>query len=195
MRPSLLAGLCFAALTTGCAMSIPETPVYPAAPAAADPLPGASFCSRTETAARSLGSSQVAGGWVFAGLGVASTGAGVFTSLVNTGNERRIIAGTGMALAGVALGAVAATLFMRAATSNRLAQAANLAMLEKDDHERWASCVRLKAAWTASKSSPDGVAAEMAAERDRENRKLREELDELKKKYGEGLPPPLAPKK
>jgi hypothetical protein len=194
MRFSLLAGLCLSVFGTGCAMSIPETPVYPPAQSAADPLPGASFCSRTETAARSLASSQYAGGWVFASLGVATTGAGVFTSLVNTGNERRIIAGTGMALGGIALGAVAATLFMRAATSNRLAQAANMAMLEKDDHDRWASCVRLKAAWTASKSSPDGIAAEMAAERDRENRKLREELDELKKKYGD-LPPPLAPKK
>jgi hypothetical protein len=194
MRSPLLAGLCFAALTTGCAMSVPETPVYPPSPSAADPLPGASFCSRTETAARSLGSSQVAGGWVFAGLGVATTGAGAVTSLVNTGNERRIIAGTGMMLGGIALGAVAATLFMRAATSNRLAQAANMAMLDKDDHERWASCVRLKAAWTASKASPDGIAGEMAIERDAENRKLREELDELKKKYGE-LPPPLAPKK
>jgi hypothetical protein len=194
MRSPLLAGLCLSALTTGCAMSIPETPAYPPSITAADPLPGASFCSRTETAARSLGSSQYAAAWVFASLGVASTGTGAVTTLVNTGNERRIIAGTGMALGGIALGAVAVTLFMRAATSNRLAQAANMAMLQKEDHDRWASCVRLKAAWTASKSAPDGIAAEMAAEQERDNRKLREELDELKKKYGD-LPPPLAPKK
>lgn len=198
MRPSLLIGLAFATLTTGCAMSIPETPPYPPAPTPADPLPGASFCSRTETAARSLSSAQYAGGWVFASLGIGATGSGAIATLVNVQEGRRI-AGTALTLGGVALGVVAYTLFMRSEASGRLAQSANTAMLEKDDHTAWASCVRAKAAWSGAKGSADAVTAEMLAERERENRRLKEEIEDLKKKGGEpakpDLPPPLAPRR
>jgi hypothetical protein len=198
MRYPLLLGLALSALTTGCAMSIPETPPYPPAPSPAEPLPGASFCSRTETAARSLASSQYAGGWVFAGLGVGATGAGAIATLVNVQEGRRI-AGTALTLGGVALGVVAYTLFMRSEASGRLAQAANMAMLEKDDRAAWNACVRAKAAWSGSKGTPDGITAEMLAERERENRRLKEELEEAKKKAGDtdkpAPPPPLAPRR
>jgi hypothetical protein len=199
MRSPLLFGLALAALsTTGCAMSIPETPPYPPAPTAADPLPGAAFCSRTETAARSLASSQAAGGWVFASLGVGATGGGAVVNLVNTLESRRIT-GTALMLGGVALGAVAYTLFMRSAASSRLAETANLAILEKDDRAAWDACVRAKAAWSGAKGSPEAVTAEMLAIRERENKKLQQEIEELKRKAGEPakpeLPPPLAPKR
>jgi hypothetical protein len=195
MRYPLLFGLALSALTTGCAMSIPETPPYPPAATPAEPLPGASFCSRTETAARSLQSSQYAGGWLFASLGVSATGGGAIVTLVNVQEGRRI-AGTALTLGGVALGVVAYTLFMRSEASGRLAQASNMAMLEKDDREAYRSCVRAKAAWSGAKGTPDGITAEMLAERERENRRLKEEIEELKKKGGEpALPPPLAPKR
>ncbi|APR79481.1 Hypothetical protein A7982_04828 [Minicystis rosea] len=185
-----------ALMTTGCAMSIPDTTPY--VPSASEPLPGASLCSRTETAARSLASSQAAGGWVFASLGVAATGGGAIATLVNVQEGRRI-AGTAITLGGVALGAVAYVLFMRSAASSRLAQAANMAMLERDDHHAWDSCVRAKAAWSGSKGSADAVTAEMLAQRERENKKLEEQIEELKKKAGEPskpeLPPPLAPRR
>jgi hypothetical protein len=181
MRSTLLLGLALAALSTGCAMSIPETAPYPRAVAPAEPPPGATFCSRTETAARSLSSSQYAGGWVFASLGVASTGAGAIATLVNTEEGRRI-AGTALTVGGVALGAVAYTLFMRSQASGRLAHAANAAILERDDHAAWEACVRAKAAWSSAKSSPDAVTTEMLLLRDRENQRLRDEIEELRKK-------------
>jgi hypothetical protein len=199
MRTLLPFGFALAALTSGCALSIPETPPY--APTQADSLPGASLCSQTETAARSLASAQAAGGWFLGSLGVASLGGGAITSLVNVQEGRRII-GVSLMLGGVALGAVAYTLFMRSKASGRLAQAANLAMIARDDHDAWAACLRAKGAWAGAKSSPDAITAEMLAEQDHENRKLREELDDLKKKHGvapepakPALPPPLAPKR
>lgn len=197
MRSLTPFGLALAALTGGCAMSMPETTPY--VPTTTDPLPGAALCSRTEAAARSLSSAQSAGGWFLASLGVASTGGGAITSLVNVQEGRRIV-GVSLTLGGIALGAVAYTLFTRAQTSGRLAQSAGLAMLEHDDRAAWESCVRAKAAWAGSKSSPDGITAEMLAERERENRKLKEEIDALKKKGGDAkpssdLPPPLAPKR
>ncbi|MFT3770004.1 MAG: hypothetical protein QM820_31640 [Minicystis sp.] len=198
MRPSILLGLAFSALTTGCAMSIPETPPYPPAPTTVEPLPGASFCSRTEASARSLASAQAAGGSIFASLGAGATGGGAIATLVNVQEGRRI-AGTALTLGGVALGVVAYTLFMRSAASSRLAQAANVAMLERDNHAAWEACVRAKAAWAGSKGTPDGVTAEILAQRERENRKLQEQLEDLRKKYGEpgkpDLPAPLAPRK
>ena len=199
MRTLLPFGMALAALTGGCALSIPETPPY--APTHADSLPGASLCSQTETAARSLASAQAAGGWFVGSLGVGALGGGAITSLVNVQEGRRIV-GVSLMLGGVALGAVAYTLFMRSQASGRLAQAANLALIERDDHDAWSACLRAKAAWAGSKGTPDGITAEMLAERNRENRKLREELDDLKKKHGveptkpaADLPPPLAPKR
>lgn len=196
MRSPLLIGIALAALSSGCAMSIPDTPPYVPSATPADPLPGASFCARTETAARSLASAQTAGGWVFASLGVGATGGGAIVTLVNAQEGRRIT-GTALTLGGVALGAIAYTLFMRAAASSRLAQSANLAMLEKDDHAAWDSCVRAKAAWAGAKGTPDGITAEMLAIRERENARLREQIEELTKKAGEpgttAPPPPLAP--
>lgn len=198
MRTLLPIGMALAALTGGCAMSIPETAPYH--PTAAEPLPGAVLCSRTEAAARSLSSSQAAGGWVLAALGVGATGGGAITSLVNVQEGRRIT-GVALTLGGIALGAVAYTLFMRSQTSARLAQNANMAMLDRDDRNAWDSCVRAKAAWAGSKGTPDGITMEMLSERERENRKLKEELEELKKKGGEHpkhspeLPAPLAPRR
>lgn len=189
-----------AALTSGCAMSIPETPPYPPAYTPADPVPGAVFCSRTETAARSLATSQAAGGWVLASLGLASVGGGAIATLVNVQESRRI-AGTAITLGGVAMGAAALALFMRADASSRLAQAASGAMLEKNDHDAWEACVRAKAAWAASKSSADGITQELLAQKERENRRLQDELKQRESHPAEGgkpapeLPPPLAPRR
>jgi hypothetical protein len=206
MRPLLLAGIALAALSAGCAMSLPEIPPYPAAPSPADPAPGASFCARTETAARSLSTAQAAGGWVFASLGVASTGGGAIVDLINTQDLRRA-AGTSLMLGGIALGAVAYVLFMSSAASARLAEASDSAMLARDDREVWDACVRAKAAWAGAKGTPDAVTREMLAQRERENRRLQDEIQALKKKAGEAavpspaapppadLPPPLAPRR
>lgn len=195
MRNLLPFGMALAALSGGCAMSIPDTPSY--TPSTTTPLPGAVFCSRTEASARSLASAQAAGGWVFGALGVSATGTGAIVSLVNASEGRRIT-GVALSLGGIALGAVAYTLFMRSAASSRLAQAANYGMLAPDDNDAWASCVRAKSAWAGAKATPDGITQEMLAERERENRKLKEQLEELKKKSGEAkpdLPPPLAPRR
>jgi hypothetical protein len=196
-----LAGLAsLAALNAGCAMSIPETPPYPPAYTQADPVPGAVFCARTETAARSLASSQAAGGWVLASLGIASVGGGAIATLVNVQESRRI-AGTAITLGGVAMGAAALALLMRADASSRLAQAANAALLQKNDREAWEACVRAKSAWAGSKSSADGITQEMLAQKERENRRLEDEIKQLEKRAAEGgkapqdLPPPLAPRR
>jgi hypothetical protein len=198
MRTSILLGFCLSTLTAGCAMSISETPPYPPVPTTVEPLPGASFCARTETSARSLASAESAGGWVFASLGLGATGSGAIATLVNAQEGRRI-AGTALTLGGIALGAVAYTLFMRSATSSRLAQASNVALLERDDRAAYDACVRAKAAWAGAKGTPDGITAEMLAQRERENRKLQEEIERLKQKAGEPgkgeLPPPLAPRR
>ena len=203
MRATLPTGLALAALSalsSGCAMSIPETPPYPPAYTQADPVPGASFCARTETAARSLASSQAAGGWVMASLGLASVGGGAIATLVNVQESRRI-AGTAITVGGVAMGAVALALFMRAEASSRLAQAANSALLQKNDREAWEACVRAKSAWAGSKGSADGITQEMLAEKERENRRLQDQVKDLEKRAGEGgkppqdLPPPLAPRR
>ena len=200
MRSPHLLGIAIAASFTsvGCAMSIPETPPYPKVATPAEPLPGASFCSRAETAARSLASSQSAGGWVFASLGVGATGGGAIVTIVNAQESRRIT-GAALTLGGVALGAIAYTLFMRAAASSRLAQVTNVAMLERDDRTAWDACVRAKAAWSGAKATPDAITAEMLALRERENKKLHDEVEELKRRAGEPgkpeLPPPLAPRR
>ena len=197
MRPLLPVGMALAALSGGCAMSIPETAPYPVgsghrgphaeagydvgahdAPASTEAAPGFSLCSRTEVAARSLAGAQSAGFWTLGALGLAATGGGAFTTLVNT-DQRRLIAGTGITLAGVALGIAAYNLLLRSEASSRLAQAANLAMLEKHDRQAYESCVRAKAAWAAAKSDPDGITRELLAEQERENRRLQDELDRL----------------
>jgi hypothetical protein len=198
MRDVLLLGMTLSALAGGCAVSLPETVPYPPAPTNVDPAPGMSFCTREEEAARSLSSAQAAGGWTLGSLGVASTGAGIITVLVNTDQDRRIV-GASLALAGVGLGIVAYNLFLRSQASGRLAEAANLALIEKDDRRAYETCVRAKAAWAGSKSDPEGITREMLDQRERENRKLREELDQLKKKAPDDgkaeLPPPLAPRR
>src|SRR6516225_3995964 len=106
MRTLLPLGMALAALTGGCAMSLPDAVPYPPAPTSVDPAPGASLCTRTAMAARSLSSSQAAGGWTLGALGLASTGAGTFATLVNDQESRRIAA-AGLTLGGVALGIVA----------------------------------------------------------------------------------------
>jgi hypothetical protein len=198
MRYVLLLGVALAASTAGCAVSLPETLPYPAAPTSVDPAPGMSFCTRTEEAARSLSGAQAGGGWTFGVLGAASLGTGIITTLVNDQTDRRIV-GAALTLGGVAMGIVAYTLFLRSQTSARLAQAANLAMLEKDDRRAYASCVRAKAAWAGAKSDPEGVTREMLDQQERENRKLQDELEQLRKKPAEDgrpdLPPPLAPRR
>jgi hypothetical protein len=198
MRHVLLLGMTLSALASGCAVSLPETAPYPPAPTNVDPAPGMSFCTRVEASARSLSSAQAGGGWTLGSLGVASTGAGIITVLVNTDQDRRIV-GASLALAGVGLGIVAYDLFLRSQASGRLAEAANLALLERDDRRAYDSCVRSKAAWAGSKSDPEGITREMLDQRERENRKLHEEIDQLQKKAGEDvkpeLPPPLAPRR
>jgi hypothetical protein len=196
MRTLLSIGMACAALSGGCAMSIPDTVPYPPAPTSVDPAPGISFCARTEVAARSLASAQSAGGWTLGAIGVASLGAGTFATLVNDQESRRIAA-AGLTLGGVALGIVAYNLFLRSSASSRLAEAANLAMLEKDDRKAYETCVRAKSAWANAKADPDGITREMLDQRERENKKLQEEIKDLKKRLGEdkGLPPPLAPVK
>jgi uncharacterized membrane protein YebE (DUF533 family) len=194
----LLLGVALAASTGGCAMSLPETVPYPSsAPTTADPAPGMSFCARTEEAARSLSGAQAGGGWTLGSLGAASLGTGIITTLVNDQTDRRI-AGAALTLGGVALGVVAYTLFLRSQTSGRLAEAANLAMLEKDDRRAYESCVRAKAAWAGAKSDPEGITREMLDQRERENRKLHDEIEQLGKKGPDDskapLPPPLAPR-
>jgi len=192
MRSLLPCGVILAALSNGCAMSIPETPPYPVGgehrsshvadprtpDAAPEAPPGYSLCSRTEVAARSLAGAQSAGFWTLGALGLAATGGGAFTTLVNT-DQRRLIAGTGVTLAGVALGVAAYNLLLRSEASSRLAQASNLAMLEKHDRRAYESCVRAKAAWAAAKSDPDGITRELLAEQERENRRLHEEIEHL----------------
>jgi hypothetical protein len=185
MRSSLLLG---AVLTTGCATTIPDTVIYPAAPSAVDPTPGTWFCSRTAIVARSLSSAQAAGGWTLGAFGVAATGAGTFATLVNN-DQRRLIAAAGLTLGGVALGIVAYNLFLRSAASARLAETADLALIEKGDRRAWETCVRAKNAWEASKTDPDGITRELAAQTERENRKLREEIEQLKR----AAPPPATP--
>lgn len=184
-------------LAGGCAMSMPDTPAY-TAPSPGAPAPGATFCSRSEAAARSLASAQRAGGWTLMSLGIGSTGGGLLTALINADENRRT-GGIALSLGGIALGIAAYTLFMRAEASSRLAQADNLALLHEDDRLAWETCVRSKAAWAGSKSSADGISQEMLTSQERENRELREEIEELKKKAGSvakpptELPPPLAP--
>jgi hypothetical protein len=184
MRALLPFGLALSALTTGCAMSIPETPPYPPSITGADPVPGASFCSRTETAARSLSSAQAAGGWVLASLGIAATGGGAITTLVNVGDGQRIIAGTALTVGGIGIGALGIMLLMRSEASGRLAQASNSAMLERNDHDAWESCVRAKAAWAGAKGSADAISQEMLMEKERENRRLKDELEQAEKRGG-----------
>jgi hypothetical protein len=149
-----------------------------------------SFCTRTEEAARSLSTAQAAGGWTLGSLGVASTGAGIITVLVNTDQDRRIV-GASLALAGVGLGIVAYNLFLRSQASGRLAESANLALIDKDDRRAYESCVRAKAAWAGSKSDPEGITREMLDLRERENRKLHEEIERLRGKPEESKPPEL----
>ncbi len=216
MRTLLPAGMALAALSGGCAMSIPDAVPYPAhaheappyavppgeatpPPASAEPGPGYSLCARTEVAARSLSSAQNAGFWTLGALGLAATGGGAFTTLVNT-DQRRLIAGTGITLAGVAMGIAAYNLLLRSEASSRLAQASNLALLEKHDRQAYEACVRAKAAWAASKSDPDGITRELLAEQERENRRLREEIERLQHQdagprgpghaHPRGAPPP-----
>jgi hypothetical protein len=197
MRYVLLLGVTLAASTGGCAMSLPETVPYPAAPTNVDPAPGMSFCSRTEEAARSLSSAQAGGGWTLGVFGAAAFSTGIVTTLVNDQTDRRIV-GAALSLGGVALGVVAYNLFLRSQTSGRLAEASNLAMLEKDDRRAYESCVRSKAAWAGAKSDPEGITREMLDQRERENRRLHEEIEQLEKKGpGESkppLPPPLVPR-
>ena len=203
MRSLLPFGVALATLSAGCAMSIPETAPYPvghvhtadprtpdagSGSGAAEAAPGYSFCSRTEVAARSLASAQSAGFWTLGALGLAATGGGAFTTLVNT-DQRRLIAGTGVTLAGVALGIAAYNLWLRSEASSRLSQAANLAMLEKHDRQAFESCVRAKAAWAAAKSDPDGITRELLAEQERENRRLHEEIERLEHQGHTHRPP------
>jgi hypothetical protein len=199
MRHLLPFGVVLAALSGGCAMSIPETAPYPARSTPSDPEPGLSLCSRTAIAARSLSSAQAAGGWTLGAIGVAATGTGVIATVVND-QQPRLMAAAGLTLAGVALGVVAYTLFQRSAASARLAQTADLALLEKQDHRAYETCVRSKAAWEASKGDPEGITRELLDQQERENRKLREEIEHLKRRAGEEgkapgeLPPPLLPR-
>jgi hypothetical protein len=193
MRSSLPLGAVLVALTTGCAMSLPDTVPYPASLTAADPAPGMSLCTRTAIAARSLSSAQAAGGWTLGAMGVAATGAGTFATLVND-QQGRLIAAAGLTLGGVAMGIVAYNLFLRSAASARLAETADLALIDKNDRHAWETCVRAKSAWGASKTDPDGITRELAAQTERENRKLREEIEQLKKQTQEqGRPPQAAP--
>jgi hypothetical protein len=203
MRHLLPVAVILSALTGGCAMSIPDTPPYPPSPAASDPLPGASFCARTETAARSLSSAQTAGGWVLGGLGLASTGTGVVAALINVQEGRRIAA-TGLTLGGMALGAVAAVLFVRAEASARLAQATNMALLERNDRRAYETCVTSKGAWEGAKGDPEAITREMLARQTRERRRLEDEIEQLHRRLGDGRkhdrphehepPPPLVPR-
>ena len=198
MRYVLAFGMALSTLAGGCAVSLPETVPYPPAPTSVDPAPGMSFCTRMEEASRSLSSAQAGGGWTLGSLGVASTGAGIITVLVNTDQDRRIV-GASLALAGVGLGIVAYNPFLRSQASGRLAESANLAMLEREDRRAYESCVRAKAAWAGSKSDPEGITREMLDQRERENRKLHEEIERLGKKAvddGKADPPlPLAPRR
>jgi hypothetical protein len=180
MRSSLFLGAALAALTSGCAMTIPETVPYPPAPSAADPAPGGSLCTRTAIAAHSLSGAQAAGGWTLGAIGVAATGTGTIATVVND-QQPRLMAAAGLTLGGVALGIVAYHLFLRSAASARLAETADLALIEKNDRRAWETCVRAKAAWEASKTDPDGITREIAAQTERENRKLRDEIEQLKK--------------
>jgi len=193
MRSQLLLGMALAAAPLGCAMSIPDTVPYPGRLTVADPAPGGSLCTRTAVAARSLSSAQAAGGWTLGAIGVASTGSGVFATLVNDLESRRIAA-AGLTLGGVALGIVAYNLFLRSAASARLAETADLALLEKNDRRAWETCVRAKSAWQGSKTDADGITREIAAQQERENRKLREEIEELKRQKEEDTTPPPAPR-
>src|SRR5262245_31036898 len=101
MRSPLVLSMALGAASLGCAMSIPESVPYPGGPTASDPTPGGTLCARTATAARSLSSAQAAGGWTLGALGVASTGSGIFATLVNDIEWRRITA-AGLTLGGVA---------------------------------------------------------------------------------------------
>ncbi len=61
-------------------------------------------------------------------------------------------------------------------------------MLDKNDHRAFETCVRAKAAWEVSKADPDGITREMLDQEERENRKLREEVERLKRQVGEAGP-------
>jgi hypothetical protein len=192
MRSLLPFGVALAALTTGCAMTIPDTTPYPRAHSEAEPEPGMSLCSRTGVAARSLSRAQAGGGWTLLSLGVASTTAGTIATVVND-QQGRLMAAAGLTLGGVALGIVAYHLLLRSSASARLAETADLALIDRHDRRAWETCVRAKAAWEGSKADPDGITRELAAQQERENRKLREEIEELRKKAAEGEKPPAAP--
>ncbi len=192
MRFLLPAGVVLAALTGGCAMSMPATPPYLAAPTPGEPAPGLALCARTAVAARSLSSSQAAGGWTLGSLGLASTVSGVIATVVND-EQPRLMAAAGLTLAGMALGVVAYNLFLRSETSSRLAQTAELALLEKHDNRAFETCVRAKAGWEASKTSPDGITRELYDREVRENQSLREEVERLTKGAGSAAPPLALP--
>ena len=173
-------------------MSMPATPPYLAAPTPGDPAPGMALCARTAAAARSLASSQAAGGWTLGSLGLASTVSGVIATVVND-EQPRLMAAAGLTLAGMALGVVAYHLFLRSETSSRLAQTAELALLEKHDNRAFETCVRAKAGWEASKTNPDGISRELLDREVRENQSLRDEVERLKKGASPPPPPPATP--
>ncbi len=184
MRHVLASGVVLAALSGGCAMSIPETAPYPARPAPADPAPGYSLCSRTAVAARSLSSAQVAGMWTLGSMGLASTVGGVVATVVND-QQPRLMAASALTLGGVALGVIAYHLYLRSVASARLGQTADLAMLEKSDRQAFETCVRAKAAWEVSKTDSDGISRELLDQEERENKRLRQEIERLKRQVGE----------
>jgi hypothetical protein len=184
MRSLIPVGMALAALSGGCAMSLPESAPYPRAPTPADPAPGMSLCSRTATAAGSLSSAQAAGGWTLGTLGVLATGSGVIATVVND-QQPRLMAAAGLTLGGVALGIVAYNLFLRSAASARLAQTADLALVERRDRSAWETCVRARAAWDAQRTDPEAITREQLDHEERENRRLREEIEHLKKSLPE----------
>ena len=178
MRPLLLLGLALAAGTSGCAMTIPDTVPYPHRPTAEEPAPGASLCTRTAIAARSLSSAQAAGGWTLIGIGAASTAGGAGAALINDIEGRRIAA-VSLVVGGIGLGIIGYHLLLRAAASGRLAEASDMALLEHHDRRSWETCARAKAAWGASKADADGVTRKMVQEQEEENLRLRMEIERL----------------
>jgi hypothetical protein len=180
MRTLLPLGVALAALTGGCAMSLPESAPYPPAPTAADPAPGMSLCARTATAAKSLSRAQAAGGWTLGAFGVAMTGTGVIATVVND-QQPRLMAAAGLTLGGVALGILAYSLFLRSAASARLAQTTELALLDRHDRRAFETCVRATAAWEANKADAEAITREQLDHEERDNRRLREEIERLKK--------------
>jgi hypothetical protein len=207
MRPLILLGLALAAGSTGCAMTIPDTVPYPHHPSAEEPAPGASLCTRTAVAARSLSGAQAAGGWTLIGIGAASTAGGAGAALINDIEGRRIAA-VSLVVGGIGLGIIGYHLLLRSAASARLAEASDLALLDHHDRRSWETCARAKAAWGADKASADGVTRKMAEEQEQENLRLRMEIQKLEQKRGpqpheagetatppDALPPPLAPRR